>query len=123
MIVGQLFDPATGYAWTQEMKSSFPNMHLLTSQGVGHVLSRFEDPVCFRYVLYYLITGDILFNDGEVCEKGPASDEDFREIFGVPTPAADETVSGGANLDPKEVAIGAVGAVFGAFLSPNTSEP
>ena len=36
MVLGQLYDPSTPYAWTQEVKLSFPRTAMVTSQDVRH---------------------------------------------------------------------------------------
>ena len=39
LIIGNLHDPATAFAWTSAMRSSLPDAHLMIWQGVGHCLS------------------------------------------------------------------------------------
>lgn len=39
LIIGNLHDPATAFAWTSAMRSSLPGAHLMIWQGVGHCLS------------------------------------------------------------------------------------
>lgn len=37
LILGNLYDPATRYAWSNEMRESLPNSVMMTWQGVGHM--------------------------------------------------------------------------------------
>merc|ERR1712096_70882 len=63
LIVGNLFDPSTGYSGSQEMRRAFPSGAILTWQGVGHVLPKRKsyDKVatdkCNSYIENYLSPG------------------------------------------------------------------
>lgn len=57
IIAGTLYDSSTPYTWTQEMKPSFQNMHLLTSQSITHGLHNADDPSCQRHIIDYFVTG------------------------------------------------------------------
>jgi pimeloyl-ACP methyl ester carboxylesterase len=98
IVSGQMYDPNTPYTWTQEMKSSFPGMTLLTSQWMEHGLSQHDtsnhyehddtggdgtsnsstnynvttnsNRNCFRHITKYLETGEIGIVDGTVCRTG-----------------------------------------------------
>jgi hypothetical protein len=83
IVTGQLYDPATPYIWTSQMREHFPYTSLLTSQSIFHgietsskigftdVETTAEGP-CQKYVVQYLETGVIDWTDGTVCgEKFP----------------------------------------------------
>lgn len=69
LISGNLFDPATSYSWTQQMRSMFPDSTLITWQGVGHTMPLTWQGVknlCTDIAMNYLQTGE-LPPDGYVC--------------------------------------------------------
>lgn len=75
LIVGNLFDPSTGYSGSQEMRRAFPNGALVTWQGVGHVLPHrgySYDPNatdhCNNFVEDYLSEGTLPL-DGVICKQ------------------------------------------------------
>ena len=39
LVIGNLHDPATAFAWTSAMRSALPSARLMIWQGVGHCLS------------------------------------------------------------------------------------
>ncbi|CAB9525991.1 Secreted [Seminavis robusta] len=80
ILVGQLFDSATPYTWTQEMKMAFPNTHLLTSQSLFHGLG-VADPDCQRHVKEYFKLGSPQFTDGEVCGADFANQDALINVF------------------------------------------
>ena len=67
MISGQLYDSATPYIWTSQMREHFPSTSALTSQNIVHGLEGGEDGPCQRYIVNYLATGIIDWTDGTVC--------------------------------------------------------
>jgi len=74
IIAGQLFDPATPYIWTQEMREHFQSASLLTSRSVNHGIasareSLSSDVGCYANILRYFKHGYVDFNDGHVCES------------------------------------------------------
>jgi len=75
VIIGNLFDTSTSYAWTQDMRAAFSNGSLITWQGVGHTLtspteSWDQEAVqeCVDYVLAYLQNGTQPI-DGVTCRQ------------------------------------------------------
>ncbi|CAB9527917.1 Secreted [Seminavis robusta] len=83
ILVGQLYDSATPYTWTQEMKMAFPNTHLLTSQSLFHGLGD-ADPDCQRHVKEYFRVGYPVFTDGEVCGADFANQDALANVFRTP---------------------------------------
>ena len=71
IVAGQVYDPATPYIFTQKVRQSFPDTHLLTSRSFNHGLGRAATDQkgrrCQDHVVHYLATGDIGFTDGHVC--------------------------------------------------------
>jgi hypothetical protein len=78
IITGQLYDPATPYIWTSEMRDHFPFTSSLTSQSIFHsilksswlgftVVDTPAEGPCQKYVVKYLETGVINWTDGTVC--------------------------------------------------------
>jgi hypothetical protein len=91
IVTGQLYDPATPYIWTSQMREHFPYTSLLTSQSIFHgietssklgftdVETTAEGP-CQKYVVKYLENGVIDWTDGTVCgEKFPYFDGEIRK--------------------------------------------
>lgn len=78
LVVGNLYDPSTGYSWSQEMHKAFPAGSMMTWQGVGHLITghgdktQLNDPVgfnnCTRKIQHYLLTGELPMN-GYVCRN------------------------------------------------------
>uniref|UniRef100_A0A7S2KKI6 AB hydrolase-1 domain-containing protein n=1 Tax=Zooxanthella nutricula TaxID=1333877 RepID=A0A7S2KKI6_9DINO len=77
LVVGNLFDTATGYTWSQQMRQAFSKGALLTWQGVGHTMPRAGnpnnyDPVaiekCQALVREYMQNGT-LPQDGHTCHS------------------------------------------------------
>jgi hypothetical protein len=71
IVAGVLYDNATPYAWSSEMRGNFPSTTLLTSQSIYHGISTgANDPAygpCQKYITKYLETGVIDLIDGTVC--------------------------------------------------------
>jgi len=72
LVVGNLYDPATSYVWSQDMKQKFPQGALMTWQGVGHsVTNNFlfdkSSAKCFDLMVKYLVTRELPIN-GHVCK-------------------------------------------------------
>jgi len=73
LVVGNLYDPSTGYRWSQAMASAFPNSHMVTWQGVGHTLrvSAFDVPAttaCLKLIANYMKDRELPLN-GHVCHQ------------------------------------------------------
>jgi len=73
LIVGNLYDPATPYQWSQQMHQAFPAGSVITYQGVGHVMKvdkydQVGSDICVRHVTEYLKSG-ILPRNGIVCDE------------------------------------------------------
>jgi hypothetical protein len=82
IIAGQLYDKATPYTWTSEMREHFPTTSLLTSQSIFHGLNTVGNPYgpCQKYITNYLETGVIDWTDGTVCgEKFPYFSGEIRK--------------------------------------------
>ena len=70
MISGQLYDSATPYLWTSQMREHFPSTSALTSQSINHGVNANvggADGPCQSYIVNYLATGVIDWTDGTVC--------------------------------------------------------
>jgi hypothetical protein len=74
IVAGVLYDKATPYAWSAEMRGNFPSTTLLTSQNIFHGISndRGKGSIgpfgpCQKYITEYLKTGLIDWTDGTVC--------------------------------------------------------
>jgi hypothetical protein len=79
IIAGQIYDPATPYIWTQEMRNNFKSASLLTSRSMNHGMATareraVQDPACQSHIIKYFQTGIIDFVDGFVCESEPIGD-------------------------------------------------
>ena len=75
LVVGNLYDPSTGYTWSQKMHQAFPSGALLTWQGVGHTLESGDgvnDPAgagaCANKMYHYLLHGELPTN-GITCHN------------------------------------------------------
>ena len=71
LVVGNLYDPATSYAWSQKMSVAFPAGSMMTWQGVGHGLTysgNQEHGACVMRIPKYFNEG-ILPEDGHVCRN------------------------------------------------------
>ncbi|CAE8658052.1 unnamed protein product, partial [Polarella glacialis] len=72
LVIGNLYDPATRYEWSQQMFQSFPRGSMMTWQGIGHgLLGSAENGMkgasaCEERAVYYLNTG-ILPPNGFSC--------------------------------------------------------
>jgi hypothetical protein len=80
IIVGNLLDPNTPYKWAQAQSAAFPQMRLVTTELITHVLGPDDvteigenkattDPQkggCFGHITAYLATG-VLPEDGTTC--------------------------------------------------------
>lgn len=80
IIIGLMYDFATPYVWSQEMRAAFPYTHLLTSQASNHGLGA-DDAECQNHVIEYLESGDVDFVDGQVCGAEFASLNDLSSVF------------------------------------------
>jgi hypothetical protein len=78
IVSGQLYDSATPYIMTSEMREHFPFTSLLTFQSIFHGIQTAstmgftdaETPAegpCQKYIVKYLETGVIDWTDGTVC--------------------------------------------------------
>jgi hypothetical protein len=71
VVVGNLYDPATSYAWSQKMSVAFPAGSMMTWQGVGHGLTysgNKEHGACVMRIPKYFNEG-VLPEDGHVCHN------------------------------------------------------
>jgi TAP-like protein len=66
IVSGQLYDSATPYEWTQEMRAAFKSTKLLTSQYYRHGLGS-GDLDCQSHIQRYFETGEVGIVDGTVC--------------------------------------------------------
>jgi pimeloyl-ACP methyl ester carboxylesterase len=89
IVAGSLYDPATPYRWTQQMRAAFPNMNLLTSQSITHIIATILDDEevgrydCQQHILDYLTNGYVGFQDGSICEAEFASKEALFEQLSI----------------------------------------
>lgn len=70
IVAGVMFDPATPYPWTQEMKAAFPMATLVSSQGKGHgtySTTTKDDSPCLQVTQDYFTTGSVDVVDGATC--------------------------------------------------------
>mmetsp|Transcript_30101 Transcript_30101/g.64558 ORF Transcript_30101/g.64558 Transcript_30101/m.64558 type:complete len:625 (+) Transcript_30101:146-2020(+) len=80
IIAGQVYDPATPYICTQEMRENFKSATLLTSRSVNHGLnSAFDQGMrggngCISHYQRYFEQGYIDVPDGTVCESDAIGD-------------------------------------------------
>lgn len=77
LVIGNLFDTATGYSWSQQMRQAFSHGSLLTWQGVGHILPSAGHPEnydpeaiekCQAHVRNYMQNGTLPL-DGLTCHS------------------------------------------------------
>jgi hypothetical protein len=88
IVSGQLYDKATPYEWTADMRANFPLTYSLTSQSINHGLEGGPDGPCQKYIVRYFETGDFGATDGTVC--------------GDPYPYFNNLGEGSGNVDDDE---------------------
>lgn len=70
VVIGTLTDPATPYAWSQELAAQLDPAVLLTYEGTGHTLYGEDRSACVdAQADAYLLTGELPEN-GETCPRG-----------------------------------------------------
>ena len=84
LVVGNLYDSACSYTWSNHMRESLPNAVMMTWQGVGHcLLPQGSYPnsgmqPCLNRMEQYFMTGELPF-DGFTCRtEAPVPLGNFR---------------------------------------------
>jgi hypothetical protein len=73
IVAGVLFDQATPYKWTLQMRAAFPSATLVSSQWITHGTPRVVDSdkrhTCLAHTLKYFETGVVAAADGTICSS------------------------------------------------------
>jgi hypothetical protein len=82
IVSGMLYDSATPYVWTQQIRAAFKSTKLLTSQSFKHGLADDSvNPECQRHIIRYFETGEVGIVDGTVCGEPFAPITDLGKVF------------------------------------------
>jgi pimeloyl-ACP methyl ester carboxylesterase len=111
MVIGTVGDPATPYAWAEEMARSLESATLLTYEGQGHTAFLRGGPCIDGAVTRYLVDLDV----PEAGTRCPASDDDSGsvEFLGARDFLADQLEQAGVSPEVAECVLAALDEELG----------